>query len=1113
MRRFVICLLIVVFCLACRPALAADGVDAKVFDHLQYRSIGPAVMGGRVADIVGASNDPNTVYVAAAGGGLWKTTNGGYTWTPIFERQGTMSIGALALEPGNSDVIWLGTGEANLRNSATPGNGVYKSPDGGKTWQHLGLEDTRQISRIVINPRDTNTIYVGAFGHEWGPNENRGVFMTTDGGKTWQKTLYIDQTHGVSDLAINPDSPNILYACMWHFVRHPWTFESGDDKGGVFKSVDGGRTWKKLTNGLPRIMGRIGVYVAPSKPTVVYVIAESNNGILFRSDDGGETFRQVSNQRDLVSRGFYYTQLAVDPTDSDRVYAVASNLYLSQDGGVTFQQISRSTHVDFHAFWISPKDPNILWQGSDGGVSISRDRGATWDFFNNIPIGQFYQVDAGNGPFYGLVGGLQDNGTWAGPSRTRGRGFGNEAWSNVGGGDGFHALISPDDPDQYITESQGGSVQHINLRTAESQTATPAPLERGNIQMTKYRFNWNTPIIASPHDKHIIYFGGNVVFKSTDFGKSWQQISPDLTTNDKEKMKGGGTVWFEQTGAENYCTVITIGESPARAGVIWAGTDDGNLQLTTDGGKNWTNLIKNVSGVPPAAPVSHVEPSRINADTAYVSFDAHMLDDLKPYIFKTTDAGKTWLKISGNLPDRAFVYTVREDPKNTKILYAGTDLGVFISYAGGESWIPLNMGNLPDVAVRDLMIHPQMNDLILATHGRAFWVFDDMTPIQQMTPEIASGDAYLFDMRPAYRHGTTTGQRWDGNKPFVAPNPPYGALITYYLKDRPSPRNPVKIEILENGKVVRTLQRVPALQGLNRINWDLRYDGPQMAPPLETGQAAAGGPGGFAAAGGRGGAPGGRGAAAGGRGGAQAAAGEAGAEGEPQAGPPGGGGFRGFGARGPQALPGTYTVRLTYNGKTYEKPVEVKLDPALNVSLADLKVQFDAVVKVADMQAAMSHATRALDGIKLQLTDLDKFYKDRGPDAPQAKEIAAMLAEQIKQVDAVRNQIARPGGQGGRGGMGGGPSSSTRPAPEPSKLSDKISALMMIGGPDARPTPAQMNALAEVQAEFDKQMPQVNTFLTTGVPKINEALKKFNLPLLAPVKPVSLKPAEAAATR
>lgn len=1029
------------------PATAQEGAqsdgkapaEVKAFERLEWRSIGPSNMGGRAADVEGVPGNPNLVYAATGSGGLWKTTNGGMTWKPIFERQGTLSIGDIALEPNNPDVIWVGTGESNVRNSVSFGDGVYKSNDGGKTWRHLGLKDTNTISRIVIHPTNPDVAYVAAVGHAFGPNEERGVFMTTDGGKTWQKTLYIDASHGASDLEIDPSNPNILYAGMWNFERKPWTFRSGDEKGGLFRSIDGGRTWNKVTAGLPKLLGRIGVRVAPSNPSVVYAIVEAKEGSLYRSDDKGESFRQVSKDQSIVGRGFYYTRVRVDPMNENRVYAVASPLFLSIDGGRTFRTISQLTHIDFHALWIDPKNPSRIWQGQDGGFAVSNDGGDTWEYVNNFPIGQFYQIHADNRqPFYYIMGGLQDNGTWTGPSRTREpAGILNEDWRMVSFGDGFYALNHADDPELYLTESQRGNVVRTDFRNREQQSISPYTQGGGGPAAEgKYRFNWNSPLVASPHDKNTVYFGANVVFKSTDFGKSWEKISGDLTTNNKELQKeAGGPVTPENSSAEYYCTIISLAESPARRGAIWAGTDDGNLQLTTDGGKTWANLIKNVPGMPAGSSVSHVEPSRANPDVTYAAFDRHKLDDYRPYVFKTGDGGRTWANITGDLPGKAYVHVVREDPKNPGLIYAGTELGLFCSYNGGKNWVSLGMKNLPAVAVHDILVHPRDNDLIIATHGRSLWVFDDATAIQQMGEGVLNADARLFDVRPALRFTTRFTRYGMGDAIFAGPNPPGGALITYYLKDKPDEKTGVKIQILDaGGKVVRELNQIPREQGLNRTSWDLRYEGPRVRrPPSEEETRFTGG------------------------------------------------------SRSAQVVPGTYTVKFMVGDRSFQKQVEVRMDPTVTVSEADLQLQRDLALKLRDMQSAINDSLRLLDSVKAQLEQAEKTVKDRMPDAPA--DLTKAIADYKKQVDALAGSLAVAPGEGR---LGGG-----------SKLSEKLGGLFFdIDGVNAAPTPAQREYFAELQTEFPQRLAEVNKFISDAVPKMNETLRRFNAPVIIAGKPI-----------
>src|SRR5215469_7109326 len=784
-------------------------LNPSLFERLEYRSIGPASMGGRITDVEGVAGRPELVYVATASGGLFKTVNGGTTWTPIFDRQATISIGNIAVDPHNSDVVWVGAGEANARNSVSFGDGVYKTLDGGKTWRNLGLRDTHHIARIAINPMDSNIAYVCALGHNTGPNEERGVFMTTDGGETWKKTLYIDAQHGCADMDIDVNNPNVLFATMWRFERKPWMFISGSDKTGVFRSLDGGRTWAQLHAGLPKGWGRVGVRVAPSNSNVVYVIGESAEGTLYRSDDRGDHFRMMTKDPSVVGRGLYYSHLTIDPTDENRIYTIGMRLSTSIDGGRSIRGISSSTHGDYHTVWVDPKNPSRIWQGQDGGIAVSYDRAETWEWIGNLPIGQFYQVFADNRePFYYLSGGLQDNGSWTGPSRNNQGSILNSDWTNVSGGDGFHVVNHLDKPWLYLSESQGGGIVRTDLRTREQQDVSPQPRRNdgGPVGELKYRFNWNAPIVLSPHNHDTVYFGSSVVFKSTDFGLTWNAISPDLTTNDPEKQKSVGTVWTENTTAEYHCTVIRIAESPAQAGVIWAGTDDGNLQVTRDGGKTWTNLTGNAHGVPKFAEIAWIEPSRSAAGTAYVAFEHHWFDDFHPYLYKTTDFGKTFTNITANLPNGNYLWVVKEDPRNPRVLYAGGELGLHVSLDGGEQWVRMHLKNLPSVAVRDITIHPRDNDLILGTHGRSIWVLDDATFLQEMNAQVSGESAFLFSMRPALRFDGAGGGRggggigMGGEKPFAGPNPPFGAAITYYLKDR----GPAKVEVLDvAGKLIR----------------------------------------------------------------------------------------------------------------------------------------------------------------------------------------------------------------------------------------------------------------------------------------------------------------------
>jgi photosystem II stability/assembly factor-like uncharacterized protein len=910
----------------------ADPVSAAMA-NLSWRSIGPANMGGRISDVEGVPGNPNVVYVATGSGGIFKTVNGGMSWTPIFDRQSTISVGDIALEPGNPDVIWAGTGEGNPRNSVSFGDGVYRSTDGGKTWKHMGLRDSNTISKVIMHPRNPDIVYVAAIGHVWGPNEERGVFMTTDGGKTWQKTLYIDNLHGASDMEIDPQNPNILYAGMWRFDRKPWTFTSGSEKGGVFRSTDGGRTWNKMDKGLPKMIGRIGLGVAPSNPNVVYAMLEAKEGTLYRSDDKGENFRQVNRDQNLVSRGFYYTQVEVDPTDENRVYAVASLLFKSLDGGRNFTRIAPSIHIDFHALWIDPLNPKRMWNGQDGGVGVSYDEGRTWEYVNNFAAGQFYQIFADNAaPFYNISGGLQDNGTWVGPSRNREpSGIHNDDWRMISFGDGFFAIAHPDDPDLFLTESQGGNVVRTNMKNREQQLVVPFFGIGGAAENDKVRFNWNAPLVLSPHDKNTVYLAGSSVFRSTDFGKTWTAISDDLTTNNRERLKdAGGPVFTENTSAEYYGTIISLAESPVRRGMIWAGSDDGNLRVTTDG-RTWAALERNVRGLPSDSAVSHVEPSRTNENTAYVAFDRHKMDDYKPYVFKTTDGGKSFTNISGNLPEKAYVHVVREDPKNTNLIYAGTELGIYATWDGGRNWRELNMKNFPRVAVHDIIVHPRENDLIVATHGRSIWVFDDASPIQQMNENILNETGHVFDIRPAYRYATRMTRYGVGDKIFRGQNPPGGAIISYLLKDKADEKTAVRMQVTDaGGKTVFEAKNLSKEKGINRTVWNLSFEGARARRPPTPEQLEFMGP-----------------------------------------------------PRGPSVLPGNYTVKIFVGDKLIgERRVEVRVDPTVQIAPADLQAQLDLAMKLRDMSSSMNDGLRLLDSAKTQIDQLEAVAKDRLAEMP-----------------------------------------------------------------------------------------------------------------------------------
>ena len=1016
------------------PLIAVAQVNTKLFDNLSFRFIGPAGMGGRVTDVEAVPGKPHIAYVGTGGGGLWKTINAGVTWTPIFERERTFSIGDIALDPQNPDVVWVGTGEANPRNSVSFGDGVYRSTDGGKTWTHMGLTGTERIARILVHPRNSNVVFVGALGHAFGPHPDRGVFLTTDGGKTWQKTLYVDPSHGVADMDIDPVNPNILYAALWKFERKPWTFTSGSGEGGIFRSIDGGLTWKKLTNGLPKSLGRIGVKVAPSRPETVYVIAESQEGSLFRSSDKGDTFIKVTDNADIIWRGFYFTDLRVDPRNEERLYALAFTVQLSTDGGKTWTDSAREIHPDMHALWIDPTNPDVLWLGSDGGVASSYDRGAKWRYHNNIPLGQYYQIHADNRlPFYYLTGGQQDNSTWTGPSRTReGAGIANADWKVITGGDGFFALSDPDQPDVFLSESQGGRIVRTDLRTGEQKAVAPAP-RASLLSDAKYRFNWNTPIIASPHGKTTFYYAGNVIFQSSNFGQSWEPISPDLSTDDKSKRApAGGPIFQEATTAENNGTVITLSESPAKPGVIWAGTDDGNVQVTLNGGGQWTNVRANLPGVPAGSVITHVEASRANARAAYVAVDRHMFDDFAPYFFATNDGGKTFANISGDLPATAYAHVIKEDPKNPSLLYAGTELGLFFSYNGGVNWQRLALKNMPHVAVHDLLVHPRENDLVVATHGRGLAILDDATPIQQMTSSIAGSRAHFFPIRPAHRMNATGSYRMMGDGGFHGPNPPPGALLTYYLAAKPPKEKPLKLHVFDaKGVKVGDVRNPAAEAGVNRTAWNLRYEAPRPRREQAPGAAAA----------------------------------------ETEGGGPGGGN-----AGAVAALPGRYTVKLLLGDEVAaEQTVEVRMDPSLNIPAGDLQRQFHTALKLRGILDGANTALRDLDKWKEQLESNEKLMT-----GPVKERIAAMKKELDNAFQRFESGAAR-----------------YREVKAPQLVEELGALFFQVAGGNGAPTAAQATAVEEVSALYAERARGHNQFASDTIPGWSEELRKANLPGLS----------------
>ena len=802
---------------------------SKMLENYNWRAIGPANMGGRVTDIDGVPGDPSTFYVSGADGGIFKTTNGGVSFNPIFENQRAYSIGALTIAPSDNNILWVGTGEGDPRNSVGYGWGVYKSIDGGMSWKHLGLKNTERIKRIVVDPKNPNIACVCALGKEWGPNKERGVFKTIDGGETWEKILYIDENTGCADIAMEVNNPRIMYAGMWTFRRKPWRFDDGGKNTALYRTMDGGETWKKIMNGLPdKDMARPGVHIAQSEPNIIYLMTEfEGGGTAFKSEDRGENWEMVNDDPNINFRPFYYSDVRVDPNQPNVLFSISGRLSRSKDSGNTWEQIAKTVHGDHQALWIDPTNSKYILNGSDGGFQRSFDGGDSWEIINNIELSQFYQMEIDNKKPYNIYGGLQDNGTWVGPSNSLYKaGILKRHWKGLAYGDGYFAVPIPGEEHFVYTNLQGGVPFLVDSRYGNVQTIHPYPKIVGSagdaIEKHKYRFNWDSPIMISPHDPETVYVGGNVVFKSNNRGKSWEVISPDLTTNDKSKQRSsGGTIYQDNTAAEFHCTILYLAESPIQKGVIWAGTDDGNIQVTLDGGKSWSNLKNRIKGLPQFSWISKIHASEHNAGTAIIVVDQHRMNDFRPYIFMTEDFGKSWKKITSNLPSNDYVKVVRQDPHNPNLLFAGMEHGVFASWNLGKSWEKIN-NNLPNVSVRDLRIQARDRDLVVATHGRGVFILDDIRPIEELKNSIGK-PIHLFPIREA----TLWNMYWRienlGDRTYAAKNPEYGTYINFSLQK--DAKSPVNIDILDkNGSLVTSLEMKDAKKGVNRVVWDLGYD-------------------------------------------------------------------------------------------------------------------------------------------------------------------------------------------------------------------------------------------------------------------------------------------------
>nr|WP_297919791.1 hypothetical protein [uncultured Allomuricauda sp.] len=1008
------------------PSFSQDNSYADSLKSYEWRAIGPANMGGRVTDIDGIPGDASTFYVSGADGGIFKTTNGGVGFKPIFEGQRAYSIGALTIAPSDPNVLWVGTGEGDPRNSVGYGWGVYRSVDAGKSWVHLGLKETERIKRIVVDPNNPDVACVCALGKEWGANSERGVFKTTDGGKNWKKILYIDADTGCADIAMELSNPRIMYAGMWTFRRRPWRFDDGGKETAIYRTMDGGETWKKIMNGLPdKPMARPGVHVAKSQPNIIYLMTEfQGGGTVFRSEDRGDNWVMVNDDPNVNFRPFYYSDVRVDPNNPDILFSISGRLSRSVDGGKTWERIATTVHGDHQALWIDPTNSKRILNGSDGGYQISHDGGDSWEIINNVELSQFYQVFIDNKDPYNVYGGLQDNGTWVGPSNSlHSAGILKRHWKGLAYGDGYYAVPIPGSEHEVYANLQGGVIFHVDSRYGNVRNIHPYPKIIGSagdaIENHKYRFNWDAPIVISPHDPNTVYTAGNVVFKSTDRGHSWEEISGDLTTNDKSKQRtSGGEIYQDNTAAEFHCTILYIDESPVEKGVIWVGTDDGNVQLTRDGGKTWTKLNDRIKGLPDFAWVSKIHASEHDAGTAFVTVDQHRMDDFRPHAFMTTDYGRTWTKISNGLPQDDYVKVVRQDPINPDVLYAGMEHGIFASWDKGKSWAKIN-NNLPNVSVRDLRIQPRDRDLIIGTHGRGAWILDDIRPLQEMA-NTKGKSTHLFPVR----RSTLWHLFWRienlGDRHYRAKNPEYGANINFYLAK--GEKTTAVVDIVDaSGGVIRTLKDSTAKAGVNRIVWDL---GHEAATKMENDT---------------------------------------------------GGGFF-SGPLHPYVAPGTYTARLKVNGEVLETPIEVRADPRMKLGQEVYAAKTQVLLELREL---LSQTHTVINNSNTYNTQLEELKKKLGHNNTQEldKSFFDDIDKALSKIAKVQDDVLkRPP-----------PSMTYRQRP---RLREEIRSLMRaINGATAKPTQPQMSRLTQLKAEVREAFNAMNQIIASDIKEINERTK------------------------
>ena len=973
--------------------LCAQEFTMDLVQSMKPRNIGPGGMSGRVTAIDAVHSNPDIIYAGTASGGLWKSTSGGIKWEPIFDKEVTASIGAVAIQQSNPSVIWAGTGEGNPRNSLNGGYGIYKSIDGGKNWKAMGLQKTRHIHRIVIDPTNPNIVYAGAIGSPWGEHPERGVFKTTDGGKTWNKILFTNNKSGIADLVMDPTNPNKLIAAMWEHKRDPWFFKSGGAGSGLYITHDGGANWKKITaeDGLPKgDLGRIGIAIARNKPNIVYALVESKKNALYKSVDGGFKWKKINDRSDIGNRPFYYSEIYVDPQNENRVYSVFTYINVSEDGGKSFRQLmpaynaDNGVHPDHHAWWIHPENGQFMMDGNDGGLNITKDGGKTWRFIGNIPVAQFYHINVDNEYPYNVYGGMQDNGSWRGPAYVwRAQGIRNSYWQEISFGDGFDVVPDLDDAQFGYTMSQQGSVSRYDWKTGNNYSVRPTPPDA----TTKLRFNWNSAIGQDPFDNSTAYFGSQFVHKTTDKGLTWTVISPDLTTNNPEKLKQSesGGLTMDATGAENHCTILVIEPSPVEKNMLWVGTDDGRVHMSQNGGANWTDVTKNIKGLPEGSWIPQIKASNKNKGEALLVANDYRRFNYTPYVYRTTNYGKTWTRIVDENDVKSYALCIVEDLETPNLLFLGTDDGLYVSFNAGEKWQKWTEG-FPTVSTKDLVIHPREQDLVIGTFGRAAWVLDDIRPLRAIAKNasILSSDATLFSPPTAYQpaYQQPTGSRFGADAMYQGTNRRGGAMLTYFYKKKEKKATPtdtkkkkedkkeepakkstkkdgvkskdsVKFDFYDGDRLIRTIKtKAPKKTGLHRMYWRMDEKGtarPSRSIPRFN---------------------------------------------------------REFG--GKSVKPGTYKVVLSYGDVRSEQMLTVASDPRLNVSTTSINQVYEATKILEGYTTTAAGAVRQLvesknisDKYKKDLSALDKekYKEEIKASTTISKEIDGLIAMYLGKID------------------------------------------------------------------------------------------------------------------